>query len=169
MFRLLLRWFVSCPGCVRAQQPCRHRFAWFHVLQVRWLTFLSGLESHSSRLYANLNHLNTSTSLTLRLSLRRFPIRLLSCASALILLMLSFAMQALSLSVSIATISCFSATHEQPTSGVWSGVLWQVAERRVTRKLDEFSNCVWLVLMSMSGVGFGDLVPQSLAGRMVGV
>jgi len=105
------------------------------ILLVRWLTYLSGLESQSSRLYANLNHLNMSTSLTLRLSLRRFPIRLLGMSSFLVLLMLSFTMQ--------------------------------VAERRVTRKLDELPNCIWLVLVSMTGVGFGDLVPQSLLGRLV--
>ena len=41
----------------------------------------------------------------------------------------------------------------------------QVAERRVNHDLDEYANCVWLALVSMSGIGFGDLYPQTLLGR----
>ena len=45
------------------------------------------------------------------------------------------------------------------------GFAMQVAERRVNHDLDVYPNCVWLVLVSMTGIGFGDLYPQTLIGR----
>ena len=43
----------------------------------------------------------------------------------------------------------------------------QVFERRVQHDLDHYANCFWLVLVSMSGIGFGDLYPQTTLGRAV--
>ena len=45
------------------------------------------------------------------------------------------------------------------------GFVLQVAERRVNHDLDEYANCVWLALVSMTGIGYGDLFPQTLLGR----
>ena len=42
----------------------------------------------------------------------------------------------------------------------------QVAERRVNHDLDSYANCLWLAFSSMSSIGFGDLYPQTLIGRM---
>lgn len=63
------------------------------ALLIRWLPYLSGLASRGSRLYANLNNLNVTTSLSLRLALRRNPAILLSVATTLMLFMLAFSMQ----------------------------------------------------------------------------
>ena len=45
------------------------------------------------------------------------------------------------------------------------GFVLQVAERRVNHDLDEYANCVWLALVSMTGIGYGELFPQTLLGR----
>jgi hypothetical protein len=39
------------------------------------------------------------------------------------------------------------------------------AVSRHAQDLDHYSNCLWLVLMSMTGIGFGDFYPQTLLGR----
>ena len=48
---------------------------------------------------------------------------------------------------------------------VMIGFTLQVAERRINRDLDNYVNCVWLAVVSMTGIGFGDLYPQTLLGR----
>ena len=47
------------------------------------------------------------------------------------------------------------------------GFTMQAAERRVNHDLDHYSNCVWLVLSSMTTIGFGDFYPQTSLGRLV--
>merc|ERR1719271_821377 len=102
-------------------------------LLVRWLPYIGGLAQRQNRAYANLNHLNISGWLSMRLAYLRMPFRLLGTISILLLGMLAF--------------------------------MLQVAERRVNHDLDEYANRVWLALVSMSGIGFGDLYPQTLLGR----
>jgi len=43
----------------------------------------------------------------------------------------------------------------------------QVSERRVNHSLDNYGNCQWLVLLSMTGIGFGDFYPQTPLGRLL--
>ena len=103
------------------------------ALLIRCLPYLSGLSSRNNRAYANLNHINVSMSLSVRMAFLRSPARLLSSVSVLLLAMLGFVLQ--------------------------------VSERRVNHDLDEYANCVWLALVSMTGIGYGDLFPQTLLGR----
>jgi len=105
------------------------------LLLVRATPYISGLSTRHNCAYANLNHLNVTTWLSVRMTYLRMPGRMLCSVSALLLLMLGFAMQ--------------------------------VAERRVNRDLDEYLNCVWLVLVSMTGIGFGDLYPMTGLGRLI--
>jgi len=43
----------------------------------------------------------------------------------------------------------------------------QATERRINQSLDDFWNCVWLVVVSMTGIGFGEYYPQTPLGRLV--
>jgi len=105
------------------------------LLLVRWTPYLAGLAGRSTRMYANLNHLNLTTSLTLRMTLLRAPVRLLGTTTVLLLLMLGFGLQ--------------------------------LSERRVNHDLDNYYNCLWLAVVSMTGIGFGDFYPQTPLGRVV--
>jgi len=42
----------------------------------------------------------------------------------------------------------------------------QVAERRVNEGLGHYWNCMWLAVVSMTGIGFGDYYPQTSLGRL---
>ena len=105
------------------------------LLLVRWTPYLAGFAGRSTRMYANLNHLNLTTSLTLRMTLLRAPVRLLGTTTVLLLLMLGFGLQ--------------------------------LSERRVNHDLDNYYNCLWLAVVSMTGIGFGDFYPQTPLGRVV--
>ena len=63
------------------------------LLLVRWTPYLAGLAGRSTRMYANLNRLNLTTSLTLRMTLLRAPATLLGGTTVLLLLMLGFGLQ----------------------------------------------------------------------------
>ena len=104
------------------------------TLLVRALPYITGLWARRYTAYANLNKLNVTGWLSLRMAYSKYPARLLASTTALLLVMFGFAMQ--------------------------------VAERRVNHDLDHYFNCVWLVLVSMTGIGFGDLFPQTLLGRL---
>jgi len=105
------------------------------LLLVRWTPYLAGLAGRSTRMYANLNHLNLTTALTLRMTLLRAPGLLLGTTTSLLLLMLAFGLQ--------------------------------MSERRVNHDLDNYYNCLWLAVISMTGIGFGDFYPQTPLGRML--
>lgn len=104
------------------------------LLLIRWIPYVAGLANNSTRMYANLQHLELSTSLSIRVTLLRMPLKILSCATLLLLAMLGFALQ--------------------------------TTERRVNHDLDHFSNGVWLALVSMTGIGYGDFYPQTILGRL---
>ena len=65
------------------------------------------------------------------------PLKILTCATLLLLKMLGFALQ--------------------------------TTERRVNHDLDHYSNGVWLALVSMTGIGYGDFYPQTILGRLFAV
>ena len=104
-------------------------------LLLRSMPYVSGLWARRFFAYANLNHLNVTGWVSLRMAYTRHPGLLLGSVTLIMLVMLSFAMQ--------------------------------VFERRVQHDLDHYANCFWLVLVSMSGIGFGDLYPQTTLGRAV--
>ena len=49
------------------------------------------------------------------------------------------------------------------------GFALQTTERRVNHDLDHYSNGVWLALVSMTGIGYGDFYPQTILGRLFAV
>lgn len=63
------------------------------VLLVRWAPYLAGVWTQSARAYANLNQLNLSLLLAVRMAYIRAPVKLLGSISTLLLLMLGFALQ----------------------------------------------------------------------------
>ena len=104
------------------------------LLLLRCAPYVAGFAGRQSRMYANLNHLDLSTGLALRLTFLRAPARLLGAVTVVLLAVAGFALQ--------------------------------LAERRVNHDLDDYANCFWLAVVSMTGIGFGELYPQTPIGRV---
>lgn len=62
-------------------------------LVVRSLRYLSGVESRQTRGYSNMNNLNVTTAMSVRLLYHRFPLELMLGLSALLLAAISFGLQ----------------------------------------------------------------------------
>ena len=105
------------------------------LLLIRGASYLVGLTTTTTRMYANLNHVELTQSLQLRMLLQQAPVRLLGTATVLLLGMFGFALQ--------------------------------LVERRINHDLDHFSNGLWLALVSMTGIGYGDFYPQTILGRLL--
>ena len=103
------------------------------LLLVRCAPYVAGFAGRQSRMYANLNHLDLSTGLALRLTFLRAPARLLGAVTVVLLAVAGFALQ--------------------------------LSERRVNHDLDDYANCFWLAVVSMTGIGFGELYPQTPIGE----
>ena len=67
-------------------------FARFSLV-VRTLRYASGVESAQTRGYSNMNNLNVTTAMALRMLYERFPFGLLTSLSAVLLPMFAFGMQ----------------------------------------------------------------------------
>ncbi len=63
------------------------------LLLVRWAPYLAGLTSRHTRLYANMNHLSLNTWLSLRISYRRTPLRVMCVSTSILLPIFGFALQ----------------------------------------------------------------------------
>merc|ERR1719487_717919 len=47
------------------------------------------------------------------------------------------------------------------------GFSLQLVERRINHDLDHYANGLWLALVSMTGIGYGDFYPQTILGRLL--